>query len=316
MVTERGVPLRPIVSVSGLSKTYASGFRALKDVNLEIRRGEIFALLGPNGAGKTTLISIICGIVNPTEGAVTAGGHDIVSEYRAARSMIGLVPQELTTDSFETVWATCNFSRGLFGKPRDPGYVEKVLRDLSLWDKKDDKIVTLSGGMKRRVMIAKALSHEPRILFLDEPTAGVDVELRRDMWELVRRLREGGVTIILTTHYIQEAEEMADRVGVMNGGEIILVEEKAELMRKLGRKQLRLQLQSELDEVPDELSGYGLELAADGAELVYTYEAESGRADIPALLAAMGRAGVKFEDLRTRQSSLEEIFVDLVREGR
>lgn len=285
-------------------------------MNLEIRRGEIFALLGPNGAGKTTLISIICGIVNPTEGAVTAGGHDIVSEYRAARSMIGLVPQELTTDSFETVWATCNFSRGLFGKPRDPGYVEKVLRDLSLWDKKDDKIVTLSGGMKRRVMIAKALSHEPRILFLDEPTAGVDVELRRDMWELVRRLREGGVTIILTTHYIQEAEEMADRVGVMNGGEIILVEEKAELMRKLGRKQLRLQLQSELDEVPDELSGYGLELAADGAELVYTYEAESGRADIPALLAAMGRAGVKFEDLRTRQSSLEEIFVDLVREGR
>jgi len=307
--------LQPVVSVSHLFKTYDSGFRALEDINLEIRPGEIFALLGPNGAGKTTLISIICGIVNPTKGEVLAGGHDIIAEYRAARSLIGLVPQELTTDAFETVWATVNFSRGLFGKKRDPGYVEKVLRDLSLWDKKDDKIMTLSGGMKRRVMIAKALSHEPRILFLDEPTAGVDVELRREMWELVRSLRETGVTIILTTHYIDEAEEMADRIGVINHGEIVLVEEKAELMRKLGKKQLTLQLQDPLDEVPAKLADYNLELAADGNELVYTYDTRSGRADIAALLADLGGTGVRFRDLQTKQSSLEEIFVSLVREG-
>ncbi len=307
--------MQPVVSVSHLFKTYGSGFRALKDINLEIRPGEIFALLGPNGAGKTTLISIICGIVNPTKGEVLAGGHDIIAEYRAARSLIGLVPQELTTDAFETVWATVNFSRGLFGKKRDPGYVEKVLKDLSLWDKKDDKIITLSGGMKRRVMIAKALSHEPRILFLDEPTAGVDVELRRDMWELVRSLRETGVTIILTTHYIDEAEEMADRIGVINHGELVLVEEKAELMRKLGKKQLTLQLQDPLDEVPAKLADYNLELAADGNELVYTYDTRSGRADIAALLADLGGTGVRFRDLQTKQSSLEEIFVSLVREG-
>ena len=306
--------MQPIISVSNLSKTYASGFRALGKINLDIRRGEIFALLGPNGAGKTTLISVICGIVNPTEGTVQADGHDIITEYRAARSLIGLVPQELTTDAFETVWATCNFSRGLFGKPRDHGYIEKVLRDLSLWDRKDDKIMTLSGGMKRRVMIAKALSHEPRILFLDEPTAGVDVELRRDMWEMVRRLREGGVTIILTTHYIQEAEEMADRIGVINNGAIMLVEEKSELMRKLGKKQLTLQLHDELDEVPGELDGYGLELAAGGTELIYTYDAQAERMSIAELLGDLNGAGVKFRDLQTRQSSLEEIFVDLVTE--
>ncbi|MGH3088231.1 MAG: ABC transporter ATP-binding protein [Rubrobacteraceae bacterium] len=309
--------MQPIVSVSNLSKTYASGFRALKDINLDIRRGEIFALLGPNGAGKTTLISIICGIVNPTEGAIRAGGHDIITDYRAARSLIGLVPQELTTDAFETVWATCVFSRGLFGKPRDPKHIEKVLRELSLWDKKDDKIMTLSGGMKRRVMIAKALAHEPRILFLDEPTAGVDVELRQDMWEMVRSLREGGVTVILTTHYIHEAEEMADRIGVINHGEIVLVEEKAELMRKLGKKELTIQLREELDGIPPELAGYRLELASDGSELVYTYDTQqNGRADIAALLADLGRAGVRFEDLQTRQSSLEEIFVSLVKERR
>jgi ABC-2 type transport system ATP-binding protein len=308
--------LRPVVSVSHLFKTYASGFRALEDVNLEIRPGEIFALLGPNGAGKTTLINIICGIVNPTKGDIRAGGHDIISEYRAARSMIGLVPQELTTDAFETVWATVNFSRGLFGKPKDHDYVEKVLRDLSLWEKKDDKIMTLSGGMKRRVMIAKALSHEPKILFLDEPTAGVDVELRREMWEMVRGLRESGVTIILTTHYIDEAEEMADRIGVINHGEIILIEEKSELMRKLGRKQLTLQLRSELDHIPNELADYRLELADDGNELVYTYDAQNGRADIAALLADLNRTGIRFKDLQTRQNSLEEIFVDLVKEGR
>ena len=306
--------MQPVVSVSGLDKTYDSGFQALRDVNLEIRRGEIFALLGPNGAGKTTLISIICGIVNPTKGKVLAGGHDIISEYRAARSLIGLVPQELTTDAFETVWATCTFSRGLFGKPKDPKYIEKVLRDLSLWDKKDSKIMTLSGGMKRRVMIAKALSHEPKILFLDEPTAGVDVELRQDMWQMVRRLREGGSTIILTTHYIVEAEEMADRIGVINNGEIILVEEKAELMRELGRKQLKIQLQDRLAEVPYELTSYGLDLAADGTELVYTYDTRTGRTDITALLADLNVAGVKFRDLQTKQSSLEEIFVDLVKE--
>jgi ABC-2 type transport system ATP-binding protein len=308
--------LQPIVSVSGLSKTYASGFRALRDIDLDIQRGEIFALLGPNGAGKTTLINIICGIVNPTQGVIRAGGHDVISEYRKARYLIGLVPQELTTDAFESVWATCNFSRGLFGKPPDPGYIEKVLRDLSLWDKKDSKIMTLSGGMKRRVMIAKALSHEPQILFLDEPTAGVDVELRRDMWEMVRRLRATGVTIILTTHYIVEAEEMADRVGVISNGEIILVEEKAELMRKLGQKRLTLQLRDHLDEIPDELAGYGLELAEDGSELIYTYDTQRERTGITTLLADLSKAGVKFNDLQTRQSSLEEIFVDVVREGR
>ena len=305
---------QPIISVSHLSKTYASGFQALKDINLEIRPGEIFALLGPNGAGKTTLIGVTCGIVNPTKGEVLAGGHDIITEFRAARSLIGLVPQELTTDSFETVWATVNFSRGLFGKKKDPAYLEKVLKDLSLWDKKDDKIMTLSGGMKRRVMIAKALAHEPRILFLDEPTAGVDVELRRDMWEMVRGLRETGVTIILTTHYIIEAEEMADRVGVINHGEIVLVEEKDELMRKLGRKQLTLQLHEPLDAVPDSLDHYGLELAAGGYALLYPYDSQTENAGIAALLADMGRAGVEFRDLRTTQNSLEEIFVNLVSE--
>jgi ABC-2 type transport system ATP-binding protein len=312
---EREVILQPtIVSVANLSKTYASGFQALKNINLDIRRGEIFALLGPNGAGKTTLINIICGIVNPTQGVILADGHDIVSDYRAARSMIGLVPQELTTDAFETVWATVNFSRGLFGKPPNPGYVEKVLKNLSLWDKKDSKIMTLSGGMKRRVMIAKALSHEPQILFLDEPTAGVDVELRREMWQMVRLLRETGVTIILTTHYIVEAEEMADRIGVINNGEIILVEEKTELMRTLGKKQLTLQLHSKLHEIPHELAGYRLELAADGSDLTYTYDSQTERADITALLADLGDAGIKFNDLQTKQSSLEEIFVDLVKE--
>jgi ABC-2 type transport system ATP-binding protein len=309
-----GSASQPVVSVSHLSKTYASGFRALEDINLEIRHGEIFALLGPNGAGKTTLISIICGIVNPTKGEVLAGGHDIITEYRAARSLIGLVPQELTTDAFETVRATVAFSRGLFGKKADPAYIEKVLRDLSLWDKRDDKIMTLSGGMKRRVMIAKALSHEPRILFLDEPTAGVDVELRREMWELVRSLRETGVTIILTTHYIVEAEEMADRIGVINRGEIILIEEKAELMRKLGKKQLTLQLNDRLDRVPDELADYNLELAADGYELVYTYDTQTEHTDITALLSLLTEAGVRLKDLQTKQSSLEEIFVDLVKE--
>ena len=306
--------MQPIISISNLVKTYASGFQALQKINLDIRQGEIFALLGPNGAGKTTLINIVCGIVNPSQGVVLADGHNIISEFRAARSLIGLVPQELTTDAFETVMATVSFSRGLFGKPPDPGYIEKVLRDLSLWDKKDDKIMTLSGGMKRRVMIAKALSHEPRILFLDEPTAGVDVELRRDMWQMVRRLRDNGVTIVLTTHYIVEAEEMADRVGVINKGEIILVEEKDELMRKLGMKQLRLQLEDTLEEVPTVLAGYGLELASEGSELVYTYDSQAGRIEIADLLADLGEAGVRFRDLQTRQSSLEEIFVDLVKE--
>jgi len=306
--------LRPVISVSNLDKIYASGFRALKKINLEIHKGEIFALLGPNGAGKSTLINIICGIVNPTQGVVQADGHDIITDYRAARSLIGLVPQELTTDVFETVWATCNFSRGLFGKRPDPDYIEKVLRQLSLWDKKDNKIMTLSGGMKRRVMIAKALSHEPRILFLDEPTAGVDVELRKAMWQMVRRLRENGVTIVLTTHYIDEAEEMADRIGVIHKGEMILVEEKAELMRKLGQKQLTLQLHGRLDEIPAELARYRLELAADGSELVYTYDSQEGPMDIAGLLADLDEAGVTFEDLQTKQSSLEEIFVDLVKE--
>ena len=311
---EREVLLQPIISVANLSKTYASGLQALKDIDLDIRRGEIFALLGPNGAGKTTLINIICGIVNPTGGIVLADGHDIISEYRAARSLIGLVPQELTTDAFETVWATVTFSRGLFGKPPNPDYIEKVLRNLSLWERKDSKIITLSGGMKRRVMIAKALSHEPQILFLDEPTAGVDVELRRAMWEMVRTLRSTGVTIILTTHYIVEAEEMADRIGVINNGEIILVEDKTELMRKLGKKQLTLQLHDELTEIPSELAGYRLELVADGSELIYTYDKQTEHADITALLADLGAAGVKFNDLQTRQSSLEEIFVSLVKE--
>jgi ABC-2 type transport system ATP-binding protein len=314
-MAEREVLLQPIISVANLSKTYASGLQALKDIDLDIRRGEIFALLGPNGAGKTTLINIICGIVNPTGGVVLADGHDIISEYRAARSLIGLVPQELATDAFETVWGTVTFSRGLFGKRPNPDYIEKVLRNLSLWDKKDSKIMTLSGGMKRRVMIAKALSHEPQILFLDEPTAGVDVELRQDMWQMVRSLRATGVTIILTTHYIVEAEEMADRIGIINNGEIILVEDKTELMRKLGKKQLMLQLHRRLTEIPSELAGYRLELAADGSELVYTYDKQTERADITALLADLNAAGVKFNDLQTRQSSLEEIFVSLVKEG-
>jgi ABC-2 type transport system ATP-binding protein len=308
--------MQSIISVSHLSKTYASGLQALKDVNLEIRRGEIFALLGPNGAGKTTLIGIICGIVNPTEGQVLADGHDIRRDYRAARAKIGLVPQELTTNAFETVWADVNFSRGLFGKRRDPAFIEKVLRDLSLWEKKDSKIMTLSGGMKRRVLIAKAPSHQPEILFLDEPSAGVDVELRRDMWRLVRALRETGVTIILTTHYIEEAEEMADRVGVINKGELIVVEEKAELMRKLGRKQLTLQLHEKLAAVPTPLAQYGLELAADGSEIVYTYDTRAERTGITRLLQDLTAAGIRFRDLQTSQSSLEEIFVGLVREGR
>ena len=301
-----------ILSISRVSKTYATGFTALKEVNLDIQRGEIFALLGPNGAGKTTLISIVCGIVNRSTGTVTVDGHDISRDYRAARSLIGLVPQELTIDAFETVWATVNYSRGLFGKPANHGFVEKVLRDLSLWDKKDAKAITLSGGMKRRLMIAKALSHEPRILFLDEPTAGVDVELRRDMWEMVRGLRESGVTIILTTHYIEEAEEMADRIGVINKGEIILVEDKDVLMRKLGKKQLTLHLQEPLKALPAGLSDYQLELAADGAELIYTFDAQAQNTGIAALLRQLGAQGVDFKDLQTKESSLEEIFVSLV----
>jgi ABC-2 type transport system ATP-binding protein len=305
--------MQPIVSVKNLSKTYATGFHALKNINLEIRRGEIFALLGPNGAGKTTLISIICGIVNASEGRVLVDDRDIAVDYRGARSLIGLVPQELTTDSFETVWATVSFSRGLFGKPKNPAHVEKVLRDLSLWEKRNSKIITLSGGMKRRVLIAKALSHEPRVLFLDEPTAGVDVELRRDMWKLVRSLSASGVTIILTTHYIDEAEEMADRIGVINAGEIMLVEEKTELMRKLGKKQLTLQLESPLEQVPATLAAYRLDVGKGGTELVYTYEAEGGRTDIIALLKALDDAGIRFKDLHTTQSSLEDIFVSLLR---
>jgi ABC-2 type transport system ATP-binding protein len=304
-----------IISVSGLTKTYASGHQALKTVDLEIRKGEIFALLGPNGAGKTTLISIICGIVNPSTGTVTADGHDVVKDYRAARTKIGLVPQELHTDAFETVWATTRFSRGLFGKPPNDAYIEKILRDLSLWDKKDSKIMALSGGMKRRVMIAKALSHEPTILFLDEPTAGVDVELRRDMWEMVRGLRESGVTIILTTHYIEEAEDMADRIGVISKGEIILVEDKDVLMRKLGKKQLTLQLQNPLEAIPAKLADYALELAADGHELVYTFDAQAEETGIAGLLRRLGEEGVDFKDLHTSQSSLEEIFVSLVRDS-
>ena len=307
--------MQTVISVSNLSKTYASGFRALRNIDLEIRRGEIFALLGPNGAGKTTLISCICGIVNPTEGIVRVAGRDIVTDFRAARSMIGLVPQELTTDAFETVWATVSFSRGLFGKRPNPAYIEKVLKDLSLWDKRDNRIITLSGGMKRRLLIAKALSHEPQILFLDEPTAGVDVNLRHDMWQLVRALQGSGVTIILTTHYIDEAEEMADRIGVISNGEIILVEEKTELMRQLGKKQLTLQLERTLERIPPELAAYHLDLSSDGNQLTYTYETQGERTGIIALLKDLNEAGIGFKDLHTTQSSLEDIFVSLVREG-
>ena len=302
------------ISVSNLSKTYKSGFQALKNINLEIKQGEIFGLLGPNGAGKTTLISIICGIVNASEGKVLANGHDILADYRAARSLIGLVPQELTTDAFETVWATVSFSRGLFGLAPKPSHIEKTLRDLSLWDKKDSKIMTLSGGMKRRVLIAKALSHEPRILFLDEPTAGVDVELRRDMWQLVRGLRKTGVTIILTTHYIDEAEEMADRIGVIHRGEIILVEDKKALMHKLGKKQLTLHLGQPLKKIPEKLSKHQLELSEAGTEITHTYEAQGGKTGIAVFLDDVKKAGIEFTDVETTQSSLEEIFVSLVRE--
>ena len=306
----------PIISIKGVGKTYASGFQALKSVDLDIRRGEIFALLGPNGAGKTTLISIICGIVNASNGSVLADGHDIARDYRAARAKIGLVPQELSTDAFESVWATVKFSRGLFGKAPDPAYLEKILRDLSLWDKKDSKIMSLSGGMKRRVLIAKALSHEPLILFLDEPTAGVDVELRRDMWNMVRDLREKGVTIILTTHYIEEAEEMADRIGVINKGELILVEDKHVLMRKLGKKQLTLTLQNPLATVPAALADLSLELAHDGHALVYTFDVQSDETGIAALLKRLGELGIDFKDLHSSESSLEEIFVSLVHAGK
>lgn len=304
--------MSPIISVSNLSKTYPSGLTALKNINLDIRRGEIFALLGPNGAGKTTLISVICGLAVQTEGTVTVDGHDIVKDYRAARSLIGLVPQELHTDAWESPWSTASFSRGLFGKPSNPAHIEKVLKELSLWDKRKSQIITLSGGMKRRVMIAKALAHEPQILFLDEPTAGVDVELRKAMWDVVRGLRDAGVTIILTTHYIEEAEEMADRVGVINKGEIVLVEEKAKLMQKLGRKQLKLHLQEKLTAVPTSLTAHHLELSADGAELIYTYDTKGERTGITALLNDLNSAGVRFNDLNTTQSSLEEIFVSLV----
>jgi ABC-2 type transport system ATP-binding protein len=303
----------PIVTVTGLSKTYASGLKALKRIDLTIRRGEILALLGPNGAGKTTLINIICGIVTPSEGSVVADGHDIVRDYRAARGKIGLVPQELHTDAFENVWATVQFSRGLFGKAPNPAHCEKVLRDLSLWDRKDAKIMTLSGGMKRRVMIAKALSHEPQILFLDEPTAGVDVELRRDMWQMVRRLRDSGVTIILTTHYIEEAEEMADRIGVISKGELIVVEDKSLLMRKLGKKQLTLQLQNRLVQIPSELSAYPLELTDDGHALVFTFDTQSKETGIATLLKRLSDLTIDFKDLHSSESSLEEIFVNLVR---
>jgi ABC-2 type transport system ATP-binding protein len=305
--------MHPAISVNNVSKVYASGFEALKKINLDIDHGEIFALLGPNGAGKTTLISLICGIVNATEGSVMVDGHDIHRDFRAARAMIGLVPQELTTDAFETVRATVTFSRGLFGKPADPGHIEQVLRSLSLWDKKDDKIMTLSGGMKRRVLIAKALAHEPQILFLDEPTAGVDVELRKAMWNVVRSLRASGVTIILTTHYIEEAEEMADRIGVISHGEIILVQDKNELMQKLGKKQLTLQLHESIEQIPAALSEYGLELSEDGDELIYTYDTRGERTGITALLSDLSQAGVKFKDISTTQSSLEDIFVSLVR---
>ena len=305
--------MSPIISISGLTKAYPGGFTALKGIDLEINRGEIFALLGPNGAGKTTLISIICGIANATSGKVVIDGHDNVTDFRAAREMIGLVPQELHTDAFETVWATVSFSRGLFGKPKNPDHIEKILKDLSLWDKKDNKIVTLSGGMKRRVMIAKALSHEPQILFLDEPTAGVDVELRKGMWEVVRTLRAAGVTVILTTHYIEEAEEMADRIGVINHGEIILVEQKAALMQQLGKKRLKLHLQGKVAAIPAGLEAYHLELAADGQQLIYTYDTKSERTGITSLLGDLREAGIRFSDLDTTQSSLEDIFVSLVK---
>lgn len=306
--------MQPIIQIRGLEKTYASGFQALKGVDLDIRRGEIFALLGPNGAGKTTLISIVCGIVRATAGSVTVDGHDIMRDWRAARSLIGLVPQELTTESFESVWATVSFSRGLFGKPPDPAVIERILKDLSLWDKKDTKVMALSGGMKRRVLIAKALSHEPRVLFLDEPTAGVDVELRRGMWEMIGRLRDSGVTIILTTHYIEEAEEMADSIGVISGGRIILVEEKAALMEKLGKRLLTLQLLSPLDSIPPELAGYPLTLSGDGRELVYSFDTQGERTGIAGLLRKLGDHGITYTNLRTEESSLEEIFVSLVKE--
>ena len=302
------------ISVCNLSKIYKSGFQALKNINLEIRSGEIFALLGPNGAGKTTLISIICGIINKSSGTVRANGHDNVSQYKATRSLIGLVPQELTTDAFETVWATVNFSRGLFGLSPNTAYIEKILKDLSLWDKRDSRIMTLSGGMKRRVLIAKALSHEPKILFLDEPTAGVDVELRRDMWELVRQLRKTGVTIILTTHYIDEAEEMADRIGVINKGEIILIEEKKALMAKLGKKQIALELARPLKAIPKTLAKYQLVLSASGKTMTHTYDARADKDGIAALLEDIRKAKITFNDIETKQSSLEEIFVSLVRE--
>jgi ABC-2 type transport system ATP-binding protein len=305
-----------ILSIKGLAKTYATGVEALKPVDLEIEKGEIFALLGPNGAGKTTMISIVCGIVTPSAGSVTVAGYDIGRDYKQTRRRIGLVPQELTTDAFETVWATVNFSRGLFGYPPNPAHIERVLRDLSLWEKKDAKIMELSGGMKRRVMIAKALSHEPEILFLDEPTAGVDVELRRDMWELVRHLRDNGVTIILTTHYIEEAEEMADRVGVIRQGELILVEEKTALMRKLGRKELTLNLSEVMEAIPPELAEWNLVLQAEGHELLYTFDANAERTGVPSLLRRMSDLGIGFKDLHTRQSSLEEIFVSLVHRQR
>jgi ABC-2 type transport system ATP-binding protein len=306
--------MQPILSISNLTKTYASGLQALKRVDLEIRRGEIFALLGPNGAGKTTLINIVCGIVTPSAGTVTVGGHDIIRDWRPARDMIGLVPQELAITPFESVWQTVSFSRGLFGKPTDPAYVEKVLKDVALWERRKSKIVTLSGGMKRRVMIAKALVHQPQVLFLDEPTAGVDVELRQEMWQVVRTLRASGVTIILTTHYIEEAELMADRVGVINKGEIILVEEKAALMHKLGKKQLTLHLLDSLNEIPARLAPYRLSLAHGGRELVYTYDTQAERTGITGLLEDLTAAGIGFKDLQTTQSSLEDIFVGLVRE--
>jgi ABC-2 type transport system ATP-binding protein len=308
------VPTASVISIANLTKTYASGLQALKNINLEIRKGEILALLGPNGAGKTTLINIVCGIVTPSLGTVSAVGHDIVRDYRAARATIGLVPQELHTDAFESVWATVNFSRGLFGRAPDRALVEKILRELSLWDKRHDRIMTLSGGMKRRVMIAKALSHEPQILFLDEPTAGVDVELRRDMWQLVRELRRSGVTIILTTHYIEEAEEMADRIGVISHGELILVEDKAQLMRKLGRKQLTLNLHEPLGALPEGLAEWRLVLRAGGSELEYDFDASEKNTGISALLRRLGELGIGFKDLNTRQSSLEDIFVSLVSE--
>lgn len=304
--------MKNLIEVTNLSKTYASGFQALKGVNLNIRRGEILALLGPNGAGKTTLISTICGIANPSGGTVTVDGFDIIKDYRKTRSLIGLVPQELTTDAFETVWATVTFSRGLFGKPANPAYIEKVLKDLSLWDKKDSMIMALSGGMKRRVLIAKALSHEPSILFLDEPTAGVDVELRKDMWNVVRALQETGVTIILTTHYIEEAEAIADRVGVIHNGEIILIENKSELMSKLGKKQMILDLTESVNSIPPTLDKFGLDLSDDGTQLTYTYDTQAERTGITTLLSALHSAGISFNDLNTTQSSLEDIFVNLV----